>query len=304
MKNFFFLIAGVFVLVLAVFFFQSINRPATQTGKLKISASFYPIYFFTSQITKDLVEVKNITPSGVEPHDYEPTAKEIAEIESSDLIILNGGGLEPWADKIKDDLKMKKTRLVTVGEKFINKKIEEEGEVIFDPHTWLSPVIAQKEVEIIVNSLNKIDPKNKDYYRKNADDLLEKLTSLDSSYKLGLSNCRRKDVITSHAAFSYLTEEYGLKQLPIAGLSPEEEPSAKQLAKIADFADKNNIKYIFFETLVSPKLSETVASEIGAQTLVLDPIEGISNKDQKAGKNYLTIMKDNLKNLRIALECQ
>lgn len=302
MKKYIFLIIILVLLLLGSLYNLKQNKP-TSTKKLQVTASFYPIYFFTSKIAANKADVKNITPSGVEPHDYEPTAQTIAEIENSDLLVMNGGGLEPWGDKVKENLKNTKTNIIITGDSLADKKMDEEGETITDPHVWLSPPLAKIEIKKILDAFINLDLKNKDYYSHNASLLLASIDELDSSYKSGLANCKQKDIITSHAAFGYLAQAYGLHQVPISGLS-HAEPSAKQLAEVADFARKNDVKYIFFESLVSPKLSETVANEIGAKTLVLDPIEGISDEDQKAGQNYLTVMKNNLKNLKIALECQ
>lgn len=127
---------------------------------------------------------------------------------------------------------------------------------------------------------------------------------LDKDYRSGLSKCNKKDIITSHAAFGYLAKEYGFNQLAIAGLSPDEEPTLQTLKNISDFAKKNNVQYIFFESLVSPKLSETIANEVGAKTLVLNPLEGLSIQDIAEGKNYFTEMRSNLNQLKIALQCQ
>lgn len=273
-------------------------------NKISVTASFYPLYFFASEIGGKYAEVKNITPVSAEPHDYEPTAQDIAHIEKSRLLILNGGKLEAWGNKIRDDLKGTNVMVVTTGDTLANQTVIEEGQSTQDPHIWLSPPLAKKEVQTVLEAFIKIDSKDKDYFISNTNKLTGELDNLDYQYKSGLASCKQKDIITSHAAFGYLAKHLGLTQVPISGLSPDAEPSPKQLADITDFAKKNNVKYIFFESLVFPKLSETIASEVGAKTLVLDPIEGISDDNIKAGINYLTIMKDNLKNLRLALECQ
>ncbi|MEO6508871.1 MAG: zinc ABC transporter substrate-binding protein, partial [Patescibacteria group bacterium] len=283
---------------------KSITSSMSKSSKLTATTSFYPLYFFSSQIGGNKVSVKNITPSGAEPHDYEPTAQDVAFIEKSDLLVLNGGSLEAWGDKIKDNLKGTSVVIITASEGLTSQHIEEEGKYIIDPHVWLDPVKAKKEIQTILNGFVKVDSQNKDYYTTNANRLLAQLDALDTKYKNGLMSCGQKDIITSHAAFGYLAKTYGLNQVPISGLSPDAEPSSKQLADVATFAKGHNVKYIFFESLVSPKLSETIANEVGAKTLVLDPIEGVSDGDMKAGKNYLTIMKDNLINLQLALECK
>lgn len=278
--------------------FKHPTDSSTNKNKIEVTASFYPLYFFASQIGGDKSNVKNITPAGAEPHDYEPTTQDIAGIEKSNLLILNGGNLETWGNKIKDNLKGINITIVVAGEKITDQQI------IQDPHVWLSPPLAKQEVKVILEGFLKVDSKNKNYYSINADNLLQKLDQLDQEYKQGLSSCSKRDFVTSHAAFGYLAKAYNLNQVAISGISPDEEPSAQKLAEISDFSKKNNVKYIFFENLLSPKLSETIATEVGAQTLVLDPIEGITDNDLKTGKNYITVMKDNLINLRKALECR
>lgn len=292
------------VILGAIYFIVSRNQKKVLVkDQLRITASFYPYYFFASQIGGNKTSVINITPAGAEPHDYEPTPQDIVNIESSNLLILNGS-VEPWGNKIKDNLKNKNTKILEVGDGlFTQKVVDENGVNSTDPHIWLSPTLAEKQVKAILNEFIQIDPENKTYYYTNTNKLLSDLNNLDKEYRTGLSSCKSRDIITSHAAFGYLATDYGLKQVPIAGLSPDAEPSLKQLTDIANFARKNNIKYIFFESLVSPKLSNTIASDVGAKTLVLNPIEGLTPAELSEGKNYLTVMQDNLQNLKIALQC-
>ncbi|MCX6800485.1 MAG: zinc ABC transporter substrate-binding protein, partial [Candidatus Falkowbacteria bacterium] len=225
------------------------------------------------------------------------------KIENSQLIILNGGGLEVWGNNIKKNIDIKNTIIVSAGEGLITKKTTADGQTITDPHVWLAPPLAQKMIDKITEGFKQVDPQNKNYYETNASLLKNKLSDLDTAYKQGLSRCQEKNIITSHTAFSYLATTYGFNQVSIAGLSPAAEPSSQQLANIVDFSRKNKVSYIFFESLVSPKLAQTIATEIGAQTLVLDPIEGLTDEKKLAGKNYLSIMQDNLINLQIALKC-
>jgi zinc transport system substrate-binding protein len=281
------------------------SHPATeQTGKMQVSASFYPLYFFASQIGGDKADVINITPADAEPHDYEPTAADIAKIEDSKMLVLNGGHLESWGDDIQKNLAGTDVSVVVAGDDLANQQVTEEGETITDPHIWLSPELAEKMVDTIAAGFAKSDPSNRDYYLSNAADLKTKISKIDSDYKAGLAECKQKNIITSHAAFGYLATAYGLHQVPITGLSPDAEPSPAQLADIAQFAKNNNVKYIFFESLVSPKLSETIANEVGAKTLVLNPIEGLTPDELSAGQTYLSVMESNLANLRTALECK
>lgn len=296
---------GILSYILGAGIFKNLqNNQQTDSSKIQVVASFYPLYFFSQQIGGNKASVVNITPAGAEPHDYEPTPKDIAQIETSNMLVLNGGGLEAWGNDIQQNLNGKSTLIVTVGQGLTNQQVEEEGRTITDPHIWLSPPLAKEMVEKIANGFIQVDPKNKDYYLQNADSLKSKLDDLDKLYKDGLASCQDKNIITSHAAFGYLATAYGLHQVPITGLSPDAEPSSQQLADIVKFAKDNNVKYIFFESLVSPKLSETIASEVGAKTLVLNPIEGLTNEEISQGKSYVTEMESNLANLQIALQCK
>jgi zinc transport system substrate-binding protein len=294
----------IFILVIlgGVFLFGKNSQSTVKDDKLQVSASFYPIYFFASQIGGEKVDVKNIIPAGAEPHDFEPSTQDMARMESSNLVVLNGV-VEPWGTKLRTNLQNTHVKVVVAGEELLTKQITKNGEHMKDPHVWLNPILAKKEVAKITEAYISLDPTNKSYYKDNQTLLDAKLDELDARYTIGLQTCQTRDVITSHAAFAYLAEQYGLNQIAISGLSPDEEPSAKQLAEVVKFANVHNIKYIFFESLISPKLSETIANEVEAKTLVLDPIEGISDDDMKQGKNYFTVMENNLKNLQEALGC-
>ncbi len=290
--------------LLASLFLKRSPGAQIDNHKLQITTSFYPLYYFVSEIGGDKVNVVSITPSGAEPHDYEPTSQDIIQIMQSRVLFLNGG-VEPWGQKIKENLQNKNTLIVEVGQNLMSQTLlDEDGQKIADPHILLSPILAKKIVDKIVETLVSVDQTNQEYYLSNSVNLQTKLDQLDRQYKMSLQNCKTKDIITSHAAFGYLASTYGLKQIAIAGLSPDAEPSLQGLAKIATFAKENHIQYIFFESLVSPKLSDTVAKEIGAKTLVLNPLEGLSPDEVKLGKNYLTEMENNLQNLKIALGCQ
>ena len=248
------------LLVIGGIVWFSNHRPqqqlAPQPGKLTVTASFYPLYYFASQIGGDKVDAVSITPAAAEPHDYEPTPQDIVRIDQSQLVILNGAGLEAWGDKIKPDLTANRITLVTATDGISllnNPELGAESTAPYDPHAWVNPVTAKTEVDNILAGFEKADAANKNYYDDNATKLEAQLDQLDAEYKIGLSSCQQKSFVTSHAAFGYLAKQYGLTQIPIAGLSPDAEPSAQQVALIADFAKKNNIKIIFFEALVNPE---------------------------------------------------
>jgi zinc transport system substrate-binding protein len=291
------------LIIVGVFIIFQIPKPATKSVKLQVMTSFYPLYFFIEQIAGDKADVVNITPVGVEPHDYEPTAQDMAQIENSKILVLVGLGFEPWGNNVRKNLQFKNTVIAFVGDEIMNQSEVGEKKNVIDPHVWQSPLMAKKIIDRITVNLMEVDSANSSYYQKNAAKIKTRLDELDTQYKEGLAHCAQKNIITSHAAFGYVAAEYGFKQVPIAGLSPDAEPSLRQLADIAAFVKANNISYIFFESLASPKLSEILASETGAKTLILNPIEGLTDEQISKGEDYFTEMQNNLANLKIALQC-
>lgn len=304
-KKYLFIIIVAAIVAVFITLLSSRGQPVSpvSSGKITVASSFYPLYFFASQIGGEKADVINITPAGAEPHDYEPTARDIAEIEKSDLLILNGGGLEAWGESIKRNINSERTRLVIAGEGLKTEEMTEEEKNIIDPHIWLSPLLAEKMAEKIFQGFKETDPANAAYYQTNADILKSKLRALDEKYKSGLALCAQNKIITTHAAFGYLANAYHLEQVAITGISPDAEPSPRKLGELADFIKKNNIKYIFFETLASPRLSQTLSVETGAATLELNPLEGLSDEEISRGKNYFSEMENNLANLQLALQC-
>ena len=291
-----FIFVGVFI-VIAFFLNKNIsNSKQFNSNKLKVTTSFYPLAFLAEQIGGDKVIVTNLTPPGAEPHDFEPGTRDIVQLENQDIILLNGGGLEGYANKIKENIDPKKTKLVIVGQPLMSDQN--------DPHVWLDPILYKKEAKIITETLIKIDPVNLKMYIANAQKISDMIDELDLEFKKKLSDCRQKNIVTSHKAFGYLASRYGLHEIALAGLSPEQEPSSKTLVEVATFAKIKKIRYIFFEELVSPSIAQTIAREIGAQTLIFSPLEGLKKEDVAAGKNYFTVQRANLMNLQIALACQ
>lgn len=260
---------------------------------IRVSTSSYPIYFLTAEIVGDRAKVINLTPPGVEPHDFEPSLKDIALIEQSQIVFINGN-LEPWAEKLSENLKSKNVAVSDFKDLMI------DG----DPHVWLSPKLAILMVRKITTKLSTIDQLNKSYYESNAKELITKLTELDKNFTNGFAKCQTKNFVTSHKAFTYLASDYNLNQISVAGLTPEEEPSLAQIAKIVKQTRELGIKYIFLETLSSSKIAQTIANETGIQTLVLHPIENLTQQQKSANSTYFSLMQENLTNLKIALTCQ
>ena len=293
------------------FWVQTSQAPSADSSVVTIAASFYPLAEFSRQVGGEWVEVRTLTPAGVEPHEFEPTPRQLETVYGSDLFVFNGGGIDAWASRIASSVQDQGVSVVQMTQviKDVLPAIEqEEGlhqeEELFDEHFWLSPRLAQQEVIAISEALIQLDPEHEADYRANTDAFLRKLQQLDVAYREGLASCDLHTAVTSHAAFAYVARDYGFTQLPLTGLSPEEEPSAGALADLVQMSQALGVQYVFFETLVSPELAQTLARELGAQTLVFNPLEGLTEQDAQAGRDYLTIMQDNLHNLRTALVCK
>lgn len=309
-------LAAALIAVLAIGVFVYIANTSDKsagTANLQVTASFYPMAYLAERVGGDLVRVTNLTPAGSEPHDFEPSARDLAKIEDADVLILNGG-VEAWGESVASQLKDTTVAVVIAGEGLFTLEggedkhegeaaHQEEGLVSTDPHAWLNPMLYKQQAARVAEAFIAADPENADVYRANLATLSSELDALDSDYRAGLASCVSDEFVTAHTAFAYLAEHYGLHQVAISGISPETEPSPAELAEVADFVREHNVKHIFFETLVSPRLSETIANEVGAQTLVLDPLEGLTKEDLDSGKSYLSVMRENLANLRIALQC-
>ena len=298
-----------------------IESKDTDGQKLKVMASFYPMYDFAVKIGGDKAEVTNMVPAGTEPHDWEPAAADIKNLEEAALFVYSGGGMEHWVEDVLASLETKKlvsveaSAGVTLRSGHIHDEEEHKGAEEhteeeehghdhgqFDPHVWLSPVNAKKEMENIKNAYVKADPENKDYYEKNYQTYTAEFDKLDQEYKDTLSALPNKSIVVSHEAFGYLCDAYGLTQMGIEGLSPDSEPDPARMAEIIDFVKANHVKVIFFEELVSPKVAESTAAETGVLTRVLNALEGLSDEELKNGADYFSVMEDNLKQLKAALE--
>ena len=292
------IIALVLIIVSVLIVISKNNKiDSKEREKIQVVASFYPLAEFAQQVGGERVTVVNLVPPGVEPHNFEPNPQAIAKIYAADLFIFNGSNFDLWGEKLQNELEKRQIATINLTKHF---KLLEN----LDPHIWLDPVLAKKEVEIIRDTLKKIDLENSQEYESNSKKYLSQLSALDKKYQDGLTSCSIREVIVSHNAFSYLAKRYGINSFPITGLTPDQEPTTIKMAEIADLARQKNIHYIFFETLVSPKIAETIAKEIGAKTLVFNPIEGLTKEELANGKDYFSIMEENLKALRQALICQ
>ncbi|HXT84813.1 MAG TPA: zinc ABC transporter substrate-binding protein [Verrucomicrobiae bacterium] len=268
---------------------------------LKVVASFFPIYEFVKAVGGDRIQASVLIPVGIEPHDFDPTIQEIRDAQNADMVVYNGAGMESsWINKINPKFAVDTSqglRLLSSNEK--------EAITGTDPHIWLDPILAKQQVNNIVDGLIKIDPSDASYYKTNAQKFIAQLTSLDSSIKSGLSNCNLKDFISFHNAFTYFAQRYGLIQHNIQGLSPEGEILPQKIQEIIQLANKLGINTIYSEDMVDPRATQVIADEIpNGKVVVLSPIEGIKQQEQKLGIGYLDKMKENLHNLEEGLQCK
>lgn len=271
-----------------------VQRLFQSSIRANVVVTIYPLADLAKQVGGDLVNVTTVVPAGVEPHEYEPTPQDIAKLYKAEVVILNGNGMDVWADRLMDDLRQKGVRVIRMS--------DEIPSIGTDPHFWLDPVLAKQAVDLISRPLflTLHDPETLD---RQIEATNARLDTLDQQYRASLANCRQREFVTSHDAFAYLAKRYTLTQRPISGFSPTDDPSPQTIAELTNLVTQKGITTIFFETLVSPKLAQTIAAETGAKTATLNPIEGLTSEDQKAGKSYMTLMQDNLLELTAALQC-
>ena len=267
-------------------------------------ASFYPLAEAASRVGGDLVSVQNLTPPGVEPHDLELAPDDIEAIANADVIVYLGGGFQPAVEDALAEAEHAVTvdALDAVATNAAPASEADEGLTV-DPHVWLDPARYEEIVRSVSAALSEADPANEATYAANAEAYIGQIAALDEEFRAGLSDCERTTIVTSHEAFGYLADAYGLTQVGILGLSPEAEPDPRRLAELRDLVQREGVTTIFAEELVSPKVAETLASEAGVQVAVLNPIESLTDAQERAGEDYLSLMRENLDTLRMALDC-
>lgn len=303
-----------------------------EEGKVNVITSFYPLYYFADKIGGEQVQVINLVPTGVDPHDWAPKPQELANLMNADVFIYNGLGLEGWAESFVDSLKQDHP-LVTVmaseGVKVITNgssahshehehghEDEYEQEHVdehrqddhahnhggMDPHVWLSPLQAMSMAENIKNGLIQASPDDAALFEKNFALLMDELEELHEQYTEMTRQARTHDLVVSHEAFGYLARDYRLNQVGVMGLSSYAEPSVQTMRRITDFIQEHDIQYILFEELASPKIAQTLARDNGIDVLMINTLEGLTSEQVEAGEDYMSIMYKNLTTLRKALE--
>jgi zinc transport system substrate-binding protein len=284
-------------------------------GRLQVVASLYPLAEAAREVGGDRVEVTDLTPPGTEPHDLELTPRAIDRIEDASVVLYLGGGFQPAVERAVGRTQGEAVDLLSADLDLLEGRHdeeehgdeepgEEEHEEGTDPHVWLDPVLMKRIAERVQVALSAADPANRAAYEANAAAYAARLDALHASFEEGLRQCDRRVIVTSHAAFGYLARRYGLTMEPISGLSPESEPEPRRLAELADKVRAEGVTTVFYETLVSPRVAETLAREAGVRTAVLNPIEGLDDEERRAGATYLSVMGENLAALRTALGCR
>ncbi len=282
------------------------SSTAGGTGeRLQVVASVYPLQFVAERIGGDTVQVSSLTKPGAEPHDLELTPGDLGSVVKADLVVYLKG-FQPAVDQAVGAQAEDKAFDVTAAADLdlsyrpIEEGQQEDGSAT-DPHFWLDPERLTSVVTALATRMGAADPSHKAAFTANAAALSTELAALDEEFRAGLASCQNMDLVTSHNAFGYLSERYGMKQVGITGLVPESEPAAGELAAVTRFVRDNKVRTIYYETLVSPRIADTVAKETGARTEVLDPIEGLSDRSQ--GKDYFEVMRSNLANLKTGQPC-
>jgi zinc transport system substrate-binding protein len=270
----------------------------------EVVAAFYPLAWAAERVAGDAAEVTNLTPPGAEPHDIELSARDVERIRGADLVVYVGRGFQPGVEDAAEDsdgetMDVLRGQTLRPASAHHGHEGEAEGhdedESGLDPHVWLDPVRLAGIVERLGTALGA---------EGRASELAGELRALDRELRRGLARCERREIVTSHAAFGYLAARYGLEQIPITGVEPEAEPSAQELEAVVDEVREHGATTVFFETLVSPRLAKTVAREAGAQTAVLNPLEGLTEDQLAAGEDYVSVMRENLAALRTGLGCR
>jgi len=279
---------------------KSTTTTKEKDGKIQVVVSFNPLKEFAEAVGKDKIEVTTVVPQGVEPHDFEPKIKDMKNITKADLFIYNGFGMESWVDKTLEAIDDK--NLVVVNSSININPIKNQGEVVneegqYDPHIWLSLKEAKMQTKNIKDALVKADKKNQVFYEKNFQEFSNKLDNLYNEYKGKFAGITNKNFVTGHAAFGYLCRDFGLKQNSVEDVFAGGEPTPQKLKQLVELSKKNKIKVIFMEELASPRVSETLATEVGAKVQKLYTIE--SNEENKT---YIQSMEDNLSNIYNSLK--
>lgn len=272
-------------------------------GRPQVVAAFYPLFEAAQRVGGDLVRARNLTPAGSEPHDIELNSRQVDQIEDAAVLVYLGRGFQPAIEKAAERATGAKVDVLSTLSD-LRRAGADDRELEVDPHVWLDPRNQKAIVATVAGALSEADPANRATYEANALAYTRELDELDAAFVAGLATCQRRVLVTAHEAFGYLAARYGLTQEALAGLEPESEPTPQRMADLARRVRADGSTTIFYETLVSPRVAESLAREAGVATAVLDPLEGLTDADAKAGRTYISAMRENLAAIRAALGCR
>lgn len=310
------MMAGLAVVIMLAMAGCTGAQQSVPAGKLKVVASFYPIYDYAKNVGGERIEASMLIPSGVEPHEFEPSVSDIRSISEADVFIYNGADMEPWADRVVGGAGNENLTLVDTsrgiallesgaGHEHHHETAEagEDEHGGHDPHFWLDPNLAKIQVANIRDGLIAADPEGKQYYEKNAAAYMAKLDSLDSRISAAMSGCAKQEFLVTHATMGYFCARYGCEQVAITGVDPEAEPSPADLAAIIDQAREHGINAVFVESMMDPRSATTISNEIGGTVLTLNSVHGLTAEEAASGEDYISLMDANLANIKKGLDC-
>jgi len=309
MKKKIFFVLLLLITVLGLMSLITLNQKQNiETNKLKIVTTLFPLYDFAKQIGQDKVEVTLLLPPGVEAHSYEPKPSDILKINDSDIFIYTGRFMEPWVEDIINGITNNDLKIIDSSEgiNLIESIFHDEdvNEASMDPHIWLDFDNDIKIIQTISDAIIVKDIENKEFYKTQTEIFINKLSKLDLDYVTALSKCSESKIIYGgHFTFGYLSKKYNLEYLAAQGLSPDAEPTAKDLIALVNQVNDNDIEYIFYEELTSTKIAETISKETKAKMLLLNSAHNVAKLDIENNVSFVSIMEDNLSNLEIGLKC-
>ena len=283
--------------------FRSSSSANGQGNMLNVLATFYPIYDFTKNVGGDKVSLNLLVPETVDVHGFDPAPSSILQVAGADLLIYNGAGLEPWIPQVVSAANNPKLVVVDTSQGItllpVPPQFQKENRTV-DSHIWLDPVLAKRQVNNILQGLIRADPADQQYFTANARDYEAKLDYLNSQIVNATADVKTRFFVTFHEAFAYFAKEYNLTQIPIAGPF-QEEPTTGDIQKVIDAIHQYHLRYVGYESLESPAISQAISSETNATLILMNPIEGLTEQDQVAGKTYLILMQEDLTNIVLAL---
>ncbi len=272
-------------------------QPPSPPGQIKVAASIPPLADFVRQVGGQRVVIETLVPPGASVHTYEPSPQQARFVAEADVLVLNGVGLEFWADDVVDAAGNAQLLVVDTSQGIAILQEEEKGHTTGNPHVWLNPRHAIVQVEHIRDALSQADPAHRDEYARNAQAYVAQLESLDKEIEAEVHGWAHREFISFHAAFAYFAQRYGLKQAAIIEESPGKEPSPDYLAQVVDIARRLPARAIFAEPQLSPKVARTIAEESGKQVIILDPLGGVAGRE-----TYVELMRYNVAQMAEALK--